>query len=212
MPFRATAAEVLGWRMRALGLTAPLPGSAAGDAPARVAAVASRMLAVQGQDWWGGRAALGLRAADATLQDVHAAFNAGAIVRSWPMRGTLHLLAAEDIGWMQASTNHRVLPGAPKRRATIGLTEANLDRMTELTIAALQGGRARSRAQLSDAWRDGGVAVQGPWRYHVIWWLAQTGVIWFGPTADGGEPLAVLAAEWIPRPRSLDGDEARAEL
>lgn len=208
----ASAAEVVSWRMRALGLTAPLLPEPSGDAVADVSRVASRMFAVQGQDWWGGRAALGLRTPGATLSAVHEAFNAGALVRSWPMRGTIHLLAAEDIGWVQAATNHRVLPGAPKRRAMIGLSDTDLERMTELTEAALAGGGRLSRAELAEVWRAGGVEVQGPWRYHVLWWLAQTGLITFGPTAAGGEPLAVLAREWITNPRELSGDEANAEL
>ena len=46
------------------------------------------MLAIQGQDFPGAGWSIGLRGPGLTDQDVGAAFDAGEIVRSWPMRGT----------------------------------------------------------------------------------------------------------------------------
>src|SRR5690606_15955436 len=60
-------------------------------------------------------------------------------------------------------------------------------------------------------WTEAGIEWQGNWRYHLIWWLCQNGLAVFGPTR-GGEPLLVRADEWIRDPRSLEGDEALAEL
>lgn len=216
---RASASDLLGWRMRALGL-APDAVDASTDTPAdipagsgadRIAAVASTLLALQGQDWNAVRWALGVRAPGTTLADLHDAFADGQLVRSWPMRGTIHVVAAEDIGWMQAATNHRVLPGAPKRRATIGLDDDSLARMTDVAIAELTGGKRLSRTGLIEAWERAGIDVPGPWRYHVIWWLCQNQILVQGPV-DDDEPLLVLAEEWITHPRQLAGDEALAEL
>ena len=36
----------------------------------------------------------------AVIEEVGAAFDAGRIVRTWPMRGTLHAVRAEDAAWM----------------------------------------------------------------------------------------------------------------
>jgi len=58
------------------------------------------MLALQGQDFAGVRWSVGLRHVDATDARISAALDAGEIVRSWPLRGTLHLVPAEDLGWM----------------------------------------------------------------------------------------------------------------
>ena len=52
------------------------------------------MLAMQGQDLPGAKWSVGLRAPGSTLADVDAALASGAIIRSWPMRGTLHLVPA----------------------------------------------------------------------------------------------------------------------
>ena len=224
-----TPEELLRLRMRALGVGLAAAQSGSGeqeDASAAVAATASRMLAVQGQDWRSARWALGARTPGATVEDVHAAFQSGRIVRSWPMRGTIHVVAAEDIGWLQAATNHRVLAGAPKRRAHLGIDDATLDRLVDVSMAVIRAGSGAGagseagagsgpgvdRDALSAAWTEAGIEWQSSWRYHLIWWLCQNGLATFGPVREGGEPLLVDAATWIAQPRRLAGDEALAEL
>ena len=223
-----TAESLLGLRLGALGLA----GSAAAtereaqdraeqdragseqdlSGADRIAATARRMLAVQGQDWRSARWALGMRTPGTTVAHVHEAFDRGLVVRSWPMRGTIHVVAAEDIGWLQEATNHRVLAGAPKRRAFLGMSDAALDRLVETSLAALAGGAALDRDELSAAWTEAGIEWQSSWRYHVIWWICQNGLAVFGPTSAGGEPLLVRADEWIRAPRARTGDDALAEL
>lgn len=221
MSAAASTADLIGWRMRALGLWP----SSDGDGNATVSAVTDRLLALQGQDWNAARWAIGVRAPGLTEADVVAAFDAGRLVRSWPMRGTIHVLAAEDIGWMQAVTGRRVLAGAPKRREHLGLDDASLTRMTDIAVERLVGGRSASRDELAAAWAQAGIGHPetglGPWRYHVVWWLCQNGITVPGPVSAAGadrltdtipEPRLVLAEEWIRSPRQLAGDEALAEL
>jgi hypothetical protein len=52
--------------------------------------------AVQAQDYFGALWAVGLRLQNATEADVEQAITAKAIVRTWPMRGTLHFPASQD--------------------------------------------------------------------------------------------------------------------
>ena len=63
------------------------------------------MLAIQAQDLPGAKWSLGLRTQGCTRADADAALDAGEVVRSWPLRGTLHLVAAEDIGWLLSLTD-----------------------------------------------------------------------------------------------------------
>lgn len=213
MSEQLSPADVLRLRMRALGLT---PESWAGQhtetGADRIAAVARRMLAVQGQDWRSSRWALGVRAPGSHVDDVLDAFTERRIVRSWPMRGTVHVVPAEDIGWMQAATNHRVLAGAPKRRDFLGMSDAALDRLVDTSLAALDATPGLDRDALSAAWTDAGIEWQSAWRYHVIWWICQNGLATFGPIGAGGEPQLVRTEEWIKAPRQLSGDAALAEL
>ena len=220
--------DVLRLRMRALGLT---PESWAGPhaedgakqpgvdqtginqtGADRITSVAHRMLAVQGQDWRSSRWALGVRAPGSHVDDVLEAFAQRRIVRSWPMRGTVHVVPSEDIGWMQAATNHRVLAGAPKRREFLGMSDATLDHLVETSLAALDATPGLDRDALAAAWTDAGIEWQSAWRYHVIWWICQNGLATFGPIGKGGEPQLVRTEQWIEAPRELSGDAALAEL
>lgn len=209
---------ILRLRMSALGLdfdsahdqTLQPTGSLSGAA--RIASTASRMLAVQGQDWRSARWALGVRTPGASVGDVHEAFNDGLIVRSWPMRGTIHIVAAEDIGWMQRATNRRVLAGAAKRREFLGITDATLETLVDTSLEALRGGISLDRDELSEVWTEAGIEWQNNWRYHLIWWMCQNGLTVQGPVSERGEPRLVLASDWIASPRELNGHEALQEL
>src|SRR5690242_17425519 len=79
------------------------------------------LLAVQGQDYPGGLTSVAVRTTGAKRGDVEASLDSGEVVRSWPLRGTLHLVPAEDLGWLLALCGPRVLAGAEKRRARLGL-------------------------------------------------------------------------------------------
>jgi hypothetical protein len=169
------------------------------------------LTAVQAQDLPGALVSVALRTEGGSRAGVTAALDAGEVVRSWPMRGTLHLTAAEDLPWMLALLGPRVLAGAAGRRATVGLTDADVQRARELALSALTGGRRLGRAALVAALAAGGVPTEGQRGYHLLWWLAQSGVTCLGPTADGDQQF-VLLDEWVPAPRRLERDEALGEL
>ncbi|KAB1658683.1 winged helix DNA-binding domain-containing protein [Pseudoclavibacter sp. CFCC 11306] len=173
---------------------------------------AEHLLALQGQNFFAAQWALALRTG-AAAQTIRAAFDQGLIVRSWPMRSTVHLVAAADIGWMQQVTNHRVLKDWPKRRARLHLDLAVVDQVREITRQALSGGRRLHRDALIQVWQDAGVEMRAGWSYHLVWALNQLGEVVFGPMSDNGRDLdLVLADEWIVSPRVHEGDEALAEL
>ncbi|MGN6331779.1 MAG: winged helix DNA-binding domain-containing protein [Motilibacteraceae bacterium] len=176
------------------------------------AAAAVRLLgAVQGQDYAGALSSVALRTQERSCAAVEAALDRGEIVRSWPMRGTLHLVAAEDLGWLVRLCAGRVDAAAGKRHAQLGLGAADLERAGALAGAALEGGRRLSRAQLLAAFDAGGVATTGQRGYHLLGHLARTRVLCLGPTG-GGQQLFVLAREWIRAPRELGSEQALAEL
>ena len=183
----------------------------AGPRPAGAAEVVGRLTAVQAQDLPGAVTSVALRTASRLREDVEAALDAGEIVRSWPMRGTLHLVAAEDLTWLLDLLAPRMLAASAGRRAGLGLDEATCARPRALTEAALRGGRGLRRRALLDAWAAAGISVEGQRGAHLLGHLAQTGVICLGPL-DGAEQTVVLVGEWIRDPRRPDRDEALREL
>src|SRR5690554_744259 len=65
------------------------------------------MTAIQAQDFLAAKWAIGIRLPGIRDEDVEKDLAEARIVRSWPMRGTLHFVAAEDLGWILGLTTER---------------------------------------------------------------------------------------------------------
>jgi hypothetical protein len=169
------------------------------------------MLAVQAQDLPGAKWSLALRTHGSTEADVDAALDAGAVVRSWPLRGTLHLVAAEDLAWLLSLTGPRQISAATSRRRVLGITSSDLERADAAVRAALAGGRALPRDEVLAGIRAAGVATDGQRGYHLLWHLAQSGTLVMGSTHGRGQTFALLDA-WVRNTPALDRDEALGRL
>lgn len=169
------------------------------------------MFAMQAQDFPGSKWSVATRMTDATDDQIEEALERREFVRSWPMRGTLHFIAGEDLGWMLQLTTDRLIKGAAARRKQLELTEADLAVARDTALAVLEGGVALERNDLLAEFDRVGVATTGQRGYHLLWNLAQTGVIVFGPVS-GKQQTFVLLDEWITEPRRLERDEALGEL
>lgn len=184
-----------------------------GDRPAVPADVVRRLLAVQAQDFGAACWALALRTAAPARSAVLADLDAGRIVRSWPMRGTLHFVPPEDLRWMLSVTTERMVAGLTLRHRQLELEAPDFVRARDLLSAALTGGRALGRAEVMELWESAGIATGGQRGYHLLYFLAQTGVVCWGPSHRTQQAL-VLLDEWAPlsAARRLDPDEAVAEF
>lgn len=170
-----------------------------------IADVARHMLALQAQDLAGSKWALGIRAPGTTVADVDAAYAKREIVRAWPMRGTLHVTAAEDLGWLTGLLAPRVLAGAKKRQQQLGLDDKQLGKVRDVAETALAGTQL-SREQMFAAFDKAKLRADPHRGYHMLWYLAQSGTV-----CMAGDSYA-LCAEWITAPRTLDREEALGEL
>ncbi len=195
--------ELLSLRLRSLLLDAPrdlTPGD-----------VVDWFGAMQAQDLASGEWSFGVRSQGLTQRDVQRATEERQIVRTWPMRGTVHFVPPRDARWMLEVTGVRALAGAARRRELLGLTEAVVDRAAEVLREALSGGRRLTRGECVQRLVDAGVHTASEHGYHLLWYASQIGVTCIGPQ-QGKEQTFVLLDEWVPDPRELDRDEALAEL
>lgn len=182
----------------------------AGPALPTPAAAVRWLTAMQAQDLRGALSSVAVRTTGGRKQ-VEAALNTGEIVRSWPMRGTLHLVAAEDLTWLLDLLAPRVIASRARRYAELGLDQEAFDRARRAAESALAGGAALTRAELLAVFARAGVDPGGQRGYHLIGQLAQTGTLCLGPMRDGSQ-LFVLTAEWVRNPRRLEREAALAEL
>lgn len=182
----------------------------AGPAWPDAAAAVHHLLALQGQDATGVVRSIALRTGGRSGADVLAAYDAGTVVRSWPMRGTLHAVPAEDLGWMLALMTARPRAAAARRRAQLGLDDAAVG-TARRTAERVLPARGLTRAELLGAFADAGLPTDAGRGYHLVVELAQQGVLCLGPS-DGGEQRFVLVDRWIASRRDLTGETALAEV
>jgi hypothetical protein len=166
--------------------------------------------AMQGQDLGSVQWSLGLRTGQ-TRAEVAAAFESGQILRTWPMRGTLHVVPGRDARWMLEHLGARALAGATTRRAHLGLAEADAERAADALGAALTGGTALTRAECVAAIEAAGVSAAGQRAYHLLWYASQRGVTCVGPNR-GNEQTFVLLDEFAPDAVTLDREAALATV
>ncbi len=184
-------------------IAAPEPGGPAD--------VVRWMGATQAQDAAQAAWAVGLRSAGATVGDVERAIADREIVRTWPMRGTLHLVPAGDARWMVGLSEARMIASTRRRREQLGLDDATMTRCLRLFASALPGGGPMPRSRMLRLLADAGVDPGGQRGYHVLWYAAQVGLICQGPRA-GAEDTFALLDEWVPGGETLSREVALATL
>jgi hypothetical protein len=168
--------------------------------------------AVQAQDYLGSLWALGQRMRGATEASVEAAESRRAIVRTWPMRGTLHFVAAADVRWMTQLLAPRVLArNAARIKREVGVDAAVVARCREVVARALEGGRRLERGALYEALEARRIQTRNSRGLHILGWLAMEGTLCLAGRSGKQHTFALLD-DWIPRPPPMARDAALAEL
>jgi hypothetical protein len=167
--------------------------------------------AVQAQDYLGALWALGLRMKKATEAAVEQAIAERTIVRTWPMRGTLHFVAAADVRWMLALLAPRVIAGQRGRHRQLELDQKVFDRSRDLLVRALEGDRQVTRDALYKMLDAKGISTAGQRGIHILQRHALDGLLCFA-ARQGRQPAFALLEEWVPPAREPTRDEALAAL
>jgi hypothetical protein len=186
----------------------------AGEPATSVAGAVRRVVGLQAQDVRASRLAVRARTMGLTRCDVDAAVRGRRVVRTWAMRGTLHMLAAEDLGWIVGLLGPRFATGLAGRRRSLGLDEATCERGLAAISAVLAGSEPLERAELVARLADHGVVIdpasQAP--AHLVGYAAMCGLVCRGPETESDEPTYVLVYDWLGASETLPADEARARL
>src|SRR5215475_7889315 len=178
----------------------------------RPADIVAWMGAVQAQDYLGALWAVGLRMRNAVEADIAQALADRTIIRTWPMRGTLHFVAAADARWiLELLTPRIVANNAQRLLKQFDLDENAFARSKELLERALEGGKQLARTAMYDVLEAGGVSAASQRGLHILWRLAQDGVICFG-AREGKQQTFALLDEWAPKAKRIGRDESLAEL
>src|SRR5688500_5985436 len=107
------------------------------------------MGAVQAQDFFGSLWSIGMRLKNnVTEQQVEEAVRNGSIIRTWPIRGTIHFVSPKDIRWML-----KYFPLKVAKRFNTALEKDGIDAKTQtkakkLWEKNLEGGRHLTRDEM----------------------------------------------------------------
>lgn len=147
-----------------------------------VSATVDHLLAIQAQEFWGGRWAISLRTKNSpSCSLIDRAFNRGTLVRSWTMRGTLHVVLARDLPWILEATREFQLRSRNSIMRSYGLSADDIARATDVVRAALETSGQLTRAQLNDLLVGAGLEGDGNYASVLISTLAIEGLIAQGP-------------------------------
>jgi hypothetical protein len=195
-------------RLRAQQLT--------GERPGDVHEVVRVMGGIQAQDTAASRLAVRPRGAGLDAAAVRGACNRErSVVRTWAMRGTLHMVTAEDVGWLVALLGPVFAAANRRRRLQLGLDDDACERGLRAIGKVLGADGPLPRGELVRRLAGEGVAVdprsQAP--AHLVGYAAMRGLVCRGPDLDDDEPTYVLLDDWVGgRRRALDPEAALAEL
>ncbi|HKI47046.1 MAG TPA: winged helix DNA-binding domain-containing protein [Balneolales bacterium] len=173
--------------------------------------VVSWMGAMQAQDYYASLWAIGLRMNRVSEDEIEKAISNKTIIRTWPMRGTLHFVAAEDVRWMLDLMTPRIISGSAGRFRRLGIDESTLRKSKDLIIKALQGGKQCARPEIYKLMEALNIPTSRQRGMQILWRMALEGLICAGPRV-GKQHTFVLLDEWIPGQGKMNREEALTKL
>jgi hypothetical protein len=199
--------ELLYLRMRAQRLA---PREALSVIPA--AQVVREVCALQAQDASAAALSAWTRSAGLTAADVERArAQERLLVRAWCLRGTLHLICADELGWFLQLFGELYVARDARRRAELGLDEETCARGIRLLREILAGQEPLTRETLVAELAARGLELRGQMTAHLLFRAAMEGLTCVGPDR-GNKSTTVLVDEWLGPVVRPPRDEALASL
>ena len=167
--------------------------------------------AVQAQEFLASLWGLAQRLPPTTEAAVEQAVAERRILRTWPMRGTVHFVPAEDTRWMVELMATRVIGRFQSYHRQLGLDEAVFARARGIFERALAGGQPMKRTDLYALLKADGIETGNMRGMFIAGKLAHDALICSGPRI-GKQPTFVWLAAWAPTQRALGHDEGVVEM
>jgi hypothetical protein len=160
----------------------------------------------------GASLALHVRTEGLTAEDVDGArIRDRSIVLTWAMRGTLHLITAEDHGWLVPIVTEPSIANAHRRLEQEGVAGDQPAKAMRLIERMLERDGPLTRGEIADRLRRQRIQTEGQAIAHLVWLASAHGVICHA-TDGGREGRFALVRDWLGEPKPLQRDAAVAEL
>lgn len=124
--------------------------------------IVRRVCGVQAQELPSAALALRARAVGLTESKVEEArIGERSVIRTWAMRGTLHLLASDDVGWLLPLVARRFLSDAWRRLAQLGFRNDGPAKAVTLIEKVLAEEGPLTRAEIGERLTRRGIRTEG---------------------------------------------------
>ena len=174
--------------------------------------VVRSLVAVQAQDYYGAKWAIGQRMRHATDDVVEQAFADGRILRLHVMRPTWHFVAPDDIRWLVKLTAPRVKATHSYYFRKSELDDATIKKTNKILTKALLNGKQLTRDELRHVVKLAGIEPGDSVRFgHIMFRAELDGLVCSG-ARKGNQFTYSLVEERVPASRLMERDEALAEL
>jgi hypothetical protein len=184
-----SAGQIRQLRLRAQALVAPPLASAT--------AVVARLVGVQAQEEAAARLAIWARSAGLMASTVDRERTAArTFVHTWAMRGTLHWVATEDLGWLLALLGPHFVRAGRRRRRQLGIDGETGRAAMDAIAAILAAEGALTRQELAARLAGRNVPTEGQAIYHLIQRAGLEGILCIGESREGQATYAPLAG-WL---------------
>ena len=176
-----------------------------------VSGIVSHLGAIQGQDYPGAKWAIGLRLPGIVNPDIDKAISKREIIRTWVIRGTLHLVAAKDIYWMLELVAPKIIKGSATRRKQLELDDKTISKSHNLIINALKDSKTLTRNEIRLLLGSNGIASQSFRLDYILQYAVMNQLISGGPIRNK-EHTFVYLPDWIKKPKTITHEKALAGL
>jgi len=167
--------------------------------------------AMQAQDYYMAKWAIGTRMLNATDRLVEDAINRGEIVRTHVMRPTWHFVLAEDIRWMLALTAPHIKSAMKPYQKKLKLDEKIFSRTNAIISKLLKGNNYLTRAEIVAELKKEKIKADNLQATHIMFDAELNGIVCNGPMR-GKQFTYALMDDRIPSTKPISRDEALFKL
>jgi hypothetical protein len=176
------------------------------------AELARAIAGAQAQDVYAGPLSFRSRSRRLTAADIERArTEERSLLRTWVMRMTIHLIPADDAGWMLPLFEPGIETWSRRRLEQFGIPRPTQDKALRSIERALDGEGPLTRPEAAERVVSAGIELSRETRLHIAMLAVTSGIACLGPDR-GRSTCLVLRRDWLGEPPGFDRGAALAEL
>jgi hypothetical protein len=166
----------------------------------------------QAQDTYAGPLTFRSRSRRLTAADIdRARTEERSLLRTWVMRMTIHLIPADDAGWMLPLFEPVIEKWSRRRLGQLGMPPRTQEKALRVVERTLDREGPLTRPEVAERIVESGIQLNSSTRLHVIGLAVTSGLACLGPDR-GRTTCLVLRQDWLGKLPRLDREAALAEL